>query len=123
MKRILALASLVVFAGAVGAGLGANSVHPTAIPPSVAFARPSYAERMLLGGAQQASAAALPVEVEVTALSINNSANSYTETVSLCVSPCSPADTSGLSSFSESWTGSGTTPRYTIGSVASISLP
>ncbi len=77
----------------------------------------------MIRNAHPSFAAALPVSVEVTDVSINNAANTYTESIALCVSPCSPADTSGLSNFSESWTGPGTTPRYTIGASATIDLP
>ena len=64
-----------------------------------------------------ALAASLPVNVVVTQVSVVPASNTYCETVSLA-----PGDTSGLSSFSESWCGTGS-PRYPILASASIALP
>jgi hypothetical protein len=121
MKLInhLKLTSMLLAAG-IGGGLVTDALMPARIVtiPQVAFHPQSFAERMLMGGAQESSATALGVNVIVTEVSINPTANNYTESVSLA-----PGDTSGLSSFSESWQGPGTTPRYAIGGTATISLP
>ena len=64
-----------------------------------------------------ALAASLPVSVVVTQVSVVPASNTYCETVSLA-----PGDSSGLSSFSESWCGTGS-PRYNVLGTATISLP
>lgn len=115
--RNLTLVGSLLVSGAVGALLGGNAVKPQAPLAQVTLpvTQPIAA---LTGGAESALAAALPIVVVVTSVSISPASNSYCESVSLA-----PSDTSGLSSFSESWCGSGTTPRYPIGASATLSLP
>ena len=61
--------------------------------------------------------ASLAVQIEVLAVQINPAANTNTIQVGLA-----PGDTSGLSSFSMSWTASGP-PRYSIGATTTLNLP
>ena len=121
MKR---LALALMFSGATGALLASNALHPTQEPFHIVlqtghghvahFTRASA----LQGGAQRASAATLGVNVIVTATQSNAATNSYTETVGLASN-----DTSGLTNWSMSWGGTGTTPRYALNATGTITLP
>jgi hypothetical protein len=62
--------------------------------------------------------AALNVNVEITDVQVNPNGNNYTSTATLA-----PGDTSGLSNFTLTWTGPGTTPRYAPGATGTIILP
>ena len=124
MKRLI-LALALIFSGATGALLASNALHPAQEPFHIVlqtgahqhgahFARASA----LQGGAQRASAATLGVNVIVTATQSNAATNSYTETVGLASN-----DTSGLTNWSMSWGGTGTTPRYALNATGTITLP
>ena len=122
MKR---LALALIFSGATGALLASNALHPAQEPFHIvlqtgAHQRGPHIARAsaLQGGAQRASAASLGVNVIVTAAQSNAATNSYTETVGLASN-----DTSGLTNWSMSWGGTGTTPRYALNATGTITLP
>jgi hypothetical protein len=62
--------------------------------------------------------AALNVNIIVDSVSISQASNNYTVQATIA-----SGDTSQLSNFTLSFTGPGTTPRYTVGSTAVLPLP
>ena len=125
MNRTLTLAALILASGVGGALLEANALHPAQEPFHIVLQTGAHQHgahftraSALQGGAQRASAASLGVNVIVTATQSNATTNSYTETVGLASN-----DTSGLTNWSMSWGGTGTTPRYALNATGTITLP
>ncbi len=124
MKRLM-LALALIFSGATGALLASSALHPAQEPFHIVLQTGAHQHgahftraSALQGGAQRASAATLGVNVIVTATQSNAATNSYTETVGLASN-----DTSGLTNWSMSWGGTGTTPRYALNATGTITLP
>jgi hypothetical protein len=135
--RIIPLAAMLLASGIGGAlvanTVSSNNVMAIAVAPFTQHVtpkltvvrkgpeRPPTAAQIfaaLDGKAKPANAASLPVSIIVTSASINQASNNYTESISLA-----SGDTSGLSGWSWTFTGPGTTPRYPINATTTLSLP